>query len=342
MRRLFCCGAIWASVHPVVLAQIRTVTTPAGKTIDKALQKQVLGQDDGPPFHVTIEISEKAGSAGPGTHATIDETWLKKDHWVRTVSTPGLRQTVMADASGLHYATEGDYFPLWLRSFVWGMFSPVRVPSDWERDGEVIEQKVFPNGMRSTACIHHEFMLGAETKQINFANLCFDKDSHFGLVQGPQFAVEFGDYAKFKKLEVPRTLSVNSNDLRFVGKVTVLETPAAEVQIPDRASNTTADDPLRFVSISTQSLEKLGGDQLSPTWPAQIPGKGQFTVWIAIDRLGKVREVGTRNTDLSGFATDMAKTLIGRQWKVPMVDGRPTAVEGALVYSYPESATPQK
>jgi hypothetical protein len=326
---------VCASVGASLSAQVQTVTMPAGKTIEKALGRQVLGQEGGQPFHLTMEISVKAAAPDPAYHATIDETWLTKDHWVRTVTADGLRQTVIADPAGLHYVTEGDYFPLWLRSFVWGMFSPIPALSDWTRGNEVIEQKVFPNGIKSTACIHHEFMLGAETKQMNFANLCFNNERLLGLVQGPEFSVEFDDYAKFKKFDVPRTLAVESNGVRLIGKVTVLELASADARIPDVPASATADDPLRFVTISTPNLEKLAGDQLDPGWPQQIPGHGQFTVWVAIDRAGKVREVDTRNTDLSGFAADMARTLVGRQWKAALVSGSTMQVEGPLVFSYP-------
>ncbi len=340
-------GAPWYVCALVLMAtgltaQMRTVTFPAGKTLEKALKKQVLGQDDGQPFHVVLQIAQKNGTAAEYS-ATIEETWLAKDHWMRTVTAAGLQQTVIADSSGPHYVTEGDYFPFWLRNFEWGVFSPVPVPSDWARDNEVIEQKVFPNGMKSTPCIHHEFMLGEKTKEVNFANLCFTADGRLEMVQGPEFAVEFGDYSKFQRLEVPRTLLVNATGgTRLVGKMLVLEPAAADAHIPDAPKGAIAQDPLRFAMVPTASLEKLAGDQLAPTWPAQTPGRGQMTFWVGVDRSGKVREVEMRNDDLSGFAADMAKTLVGRQWKAPVVEGTPVQVEGALVFNYPPAESRAK
>ncbi|HEY4011226.1 MAG TPA: hypothetical protein VGM11_13815 [Acidobacteriaceae bacterium] len=317
---------------------MRTITMPAGKTLENALKKQVLGQDGAPPFHVVLEISQ-AKAADAQYTATIEETWLAKDRWVRTVHAQGLDQTVIANETGMHYVTVGDYFPLWLRSFELGMFSPVAVVSDWTRGHEVIEQKVFPNGMKSTPCIHREFMLGEETKQVNFANLCFNADGLFDMVQGPEFAVEFSDYSKFQRLEVPHTLAVNaSGGVRLVGKIAVLESVAKNAAIPQVPNDAVATDPLRFVVVSAANLEKLAGDQIAPAWPARTPGSGQMTFWVGVDRAGKVREVETRNTDLSGFADDMAKTVVGRQWRVAASDGAPVQVEGPLVYSYPPAA----
>ena len=86
----------------------------------------------------------------------------------------------------------------------------------------------------------------------------------------------------------------------------------------------------------------LAGDQACPQWPANIPWSGQFTLWFAVDKTGKVRQVETRNTDLSGFAAAMAKTLVGRQWKVPVVEGTPVQVEGALVFDYPPAESKAK
>lgn len=318
------------------IGQMRTITVPAGKTLESALKKQVLGQDGGQPFHVVLEIAEAKGTDAQYS-ATVEETWLAKDNWMRTVRAQGLEQTVIADGSGLHYETAGDYFPLWLHAFVIGMFSPVDV-AQWTRGSETIDQKEFSNGGRtvlSEPCIHHEFMLGDQEKQVNFANLCFTDDRRLKMVQGPEFAVSFSDYERFGKLEVPRTLSVDAEGVQLVGRVKVLEAPAAGAHVAAVPADATAVDPLRWVVVSTAALEKLAGEQIAPTWPAQIPGSGQFTLWVAVDRTGKVRQVETRNTDLSGFAADMAKTLKGRQWKVPVAEGAPVQVEGALVYRYP-------
>lgn len=317
--------------------QVRTITMPAGKTLENALKKQVLGNDGEPPFHVVLEIADAKGS-DPKYSATIEATWLAKDRWVRTVHAQGLDQTVIANESGVHYAAMGEYFPLWLRTFVIGMFSPVEDVVQWTRGSENIEHKeitVKGKTIPSDACIHHEFMLGDQEKQVNFANLCFNDDRLVKMVQGPEFAVSFGDFQRFGKLDVPRTLAVNVERVSLVGKVKVLEPAAADVHLPEVPPSATDKDPLRFVEVSTASLEKLAGDQAMPAWPAQIPGSGQFTLWVAVDRTGTVQQVETRNTDLSGFAADMAKTLVGRKWKVPIIDGVPMQVEGALVYRYP-------
>ena len=78
-------------------AQMKTVTVPVGKKLENALKKQVLGQDDGQPFHVVLEITSAKGTDAEFT-ATIEETWLSKDHWMRTVRAPGLEQTEIGRA----------------------------------------------------------------------------------------------------------------------------------------------------------------------------------------------------------------------------------------------------
>ena len=245
-------------------AQMRTVTTPAEKTLEKALQNQVLGQDDGQPFHVVLEIAEAKGTDADYT-ATIEETWLAKDHWVRRVRAQGLEQTTIANQTGLHYVTSGVYFPLWLHAFVMGVFSPVGDVAQWTRRSDKLEWKELGNGAKTSPCIHHEFWMGAETKQINFANLCFNSDGLFEMVQEPEFAVEFSDYAKFGQLDVARVLSVDVGRMTLIGKMTALETPASDVQALEVPAHATDADPVRFLSISTKELEMLAGDQASPT-----------------------------------------------------------------------------
>jgi hypothetical protein len=313
---------------------MKTVTTPVKQTLQNALKKQVLGQDDGQPFHVVLDIAPAKGTDAEYT-ATIEETWLSKDHWMRTVRAPGLEQTVIANVSGLHYATSGVYFPLWLHAFVMGMFSPVPDVAQWTRHSDKLEWKELPNGAKTSPCIHHEFSVGAETIQINFVNLCFNADGEFESIQGPEFGMEFSNYAGFGQLNVPHVFSVETGRGTMVGKMTVLEEPKADAHIPVVPPHATDTDPVRFLPISTKQLEMLAGDQLSPTWPAVIPWSGQFTLWVAVDKTGKVREVEMRNTDLSGFAAKMATTLVGRQWKTPVAGGTPVQVEGALVYDYP-------
>jgi hypothetical protein len=328
--------------------QIQHVSEPAGKTLDKALEHSALIQPSSKPFHVRLEIhaipanKNVPASALPSAEtysATIDEVWVSPNEWVRTVKASSVQQTVVMNATGMHYVATGDYFPNWLRCFVTALVDPVPNAAQFDKANGNISYIVLPNGGRSNPELHGEFMLGvAPAQQINFTDVDFFPDmKRIQFVLVPGYSMLFDDYQPFRKLEVPRKLTHEmTHDVSLEGSVVTLEdAPAPDTKMFETPTDTTEKDPLQNLTVSAAQLMTLGGHKADLAWPAQIPGKGMFTVWVCLDRAGKIREYHTMNTDLSGFAADMAKQLEGRQWSAPTQSGSPIQVMGAIVYAYP-------
>lgn len=311
---------------------------PPGKMLEKAVHRSTLEQPGAKPFHVRLEVSQTRGQRGDYA-ATIEETWLGPDRWIRTVHAPDVSQVTIMNGSGLHVVTQGDYFPNWLRDFVTGLFTPVPDSSRWNISTARIEYIVLSNGNRSEPCQHAEFDLGEPPlQQVNFANDCFSVSGDLlGMVQSPNYSVGFKDYEGFGKLKIARTLGVElGSRVELVGRVTVLE-EAKDVaaQTFDTPANATGTNPLASTLLSTRELLALAGGVPELPWPNPIPGHGMFTVWVSVDRSGKVREAHPLNSDESGIAAEMSVELVGRQWKPYQKDGVPAQSEGALVFEYP-------
>lgn len=318
--------------------QIRKISEPAGKTLEKALRASTLQQPGAKPFHVRLEVSQTAGV--PGDYAaTIEETWVAPDRWIRAVHAHDVSQLTVMNESGLHVVTQGDYFPKWLRDFVIGLFTPVPDPNRWNLSKAPLEHIELPNGTRSSPCQHAEFNLGElPLQQVNFATNCFRvSDGLLEMAQSPNYTIEFRDYAAFGKLKIARQLLEEpASRIELTGRITLLE--EAKVtggQTFDTPVNSVDTNLLASALVSTTELVSLAGGLPELPWPNPTPGHGMFTAWVTLDRSGKVREAHSLNSDESGIAAAMSAQLVGRQWKPYLKDGVPMQSEGALVFEYP-------
>jgi hypothetical protein len=316
---------------------MRKISEPAGKTLEKALREEALGQPGAKPFRVRLEVSQS--SREPGDYAaTVEETWVAPDRWIRTVHTHDLSQLTVMNGSGLHVLTQGDYFPKWLRDFVTGLFTPVPDPNRWNLSKAPLEHIELPNGASSSPCQHAEFELGdPPLQQVNFATNCFEpSDRLLEMAQSPNYTIEFKQYGRFGKLKIARVLLEDAGGrVRLTGRITVLEeAKAVGAQAFDTPANAENTNPLAAAILSTSELTSLARGLPDLPWPNPIPGHGFFTVWVSIDRTGKVREAHSLNSDEWGIAADRSAQLVGRQWNPYVKDGVPIQSEGALVFEY--------
>ncbi len=279
-------------------AQVKKITEPAGKTLDKALKASLLIQPDARPFHVKLQIA-RSKTDSTEYDAVIEETWVSPTRWNRTVTAKGLSQTTVVNDTGTHIVTSGDYFPRWLRDFVTALFTPVPNADEWNRSIALLEHIELPNGGRSDPCQHAELNLGTPPiQQVNFADVCF-KDGLLVLVVSPSYAMEFKDYASYGKLRVARTLVDHPvSGVELIGRVVTLDQgESADPKLFETPIDASDKDPLFTASISASQLALLANGATGLPWPNPTPGKGMFTVWVSLDRNGKVREVRNLNSD---------------------------------------------
>jgi hypothetical protein len=178
--------------------EIKRTSVPMGDAINRALTKISLTSEGARPFHIRLSISEPSNSASP-YQGTMEEWWVSPDQWRRVVTAKGgLQQTIVLSGGKKTERDKGDYFPLWLRSFVTAIFDPIPNAAAWSASGAMIEQITMPNGARSDGCARAQSKIGSGYRAADaFSNVCFDGEGRLKSVVGPRFSMEFSDYRNF-------------------------------------------------------------------------------------------------------------------------------------------------
>jgi hypothetical protein len=249
-----------------------------------------------------------------------------------------MRQTIVVTGGKKTEKDEGDYFPVWLRNFVTGIFDPVPDAKSWEASGLKVEQTV-GNGFRSDACARTKSNIGSTGRDstVYFA-VCFDEQGRLNLVVNPGYGMEFHDYQPFGQKEIARKLIDNpESGTTLVGNVTILEdlsdaSNAAELFAP----LPTDDDKFSAEQVSAQTMENLTAGNPPIVWPTLRSGnvRGRVCIFISADSSGHVRETWPVNADAG--VDDSLRGQV-QKWKIKAaVDktGKPVQVDGPISFAY--------
>jgi hypothetical protein len=338
------CGlCIWASGQ-----QIQHTSIPIGNAAAKALEVGSLTGKSAKPFHIRMVVSEPENPQSP-YQGTIEEWWASPQDWRRVVtSKEGMRQTVVSIQDKKTESDQGDYFPLWLRSFVTGLFEPIPDAAAWTASGMTIDQITMPNGAKSDACARARFKIGSGDQATDaFANLCFDGEGRLKFYGSPRYSMEFHDYGRFGKKQIARKLIANPEPgTTLVGQVEVLEEqntsdPALFTPLP------TNDDLFASALVTSAQMDALASENQPIIWPPVHSGniKGHLAIYISADRNGHVREAWPLNSDNAGLE-DPAREQV-RKWTLKAAvdhSGNRVQVDGGLGFIFSssiEDALPQ-
>jgi hypothetical protein len=324
----------------VAHGQIQRTTRPIGDAVSRALATGVLTTQGGRPFHVRIVVSEPANQQSP-YQGTIEEWWRSPEQWRREVTArSGIRQTIVVIDGKKTEVDEGDYFPLWLRSFVTAVFDPVPNAAAWQASGGVIEQITLSDGSKSDACARAKSKIGSGDRATDaFSNVCFDGEGRLHFVGSPSYAMEFHDYRGFGKKKIARRLVDHPEPgTEIVGDVTVLEemsqtTSPAEIFVP-LPSN---DDKFRSIEVRPEIIEQLSAGNPPIVWPPVHSGniRGHLAIYISADSAGRVREAWPLNSDNAGL-NDSVRDQV-RSWKMKVGTdntGKPVQVDGGMGFAF--------
>jgi len=333
--------ALWLSaIFASASAQVETNSVPLGSNLRDALAKSSLTNNDPVPFHILIVISEPENVQSP-YQAAIEEWWVSNDQWRREVTDKeGLDQTIVV-ANGKRTETdEGDYFPLWLRSFVTAAFDPIPEASSFNTSNATIDQITLANGAKSSPTARLQSKIGTGDRATDaFSNISFDSSGRLSFYGSPRYSMEFRDYRSFGNKQVPYEFVDNPEPgTRLVGKVFKLEeeskaktTPGLFTPLP------TSHNRFHSVIVDSQHLEQYTADNASIVWPTVHSGntRGHLAVYIGVDDKGQVREAWPLNSDNAGLE-DPTRDQV-RKWKIkPVLDvsGNPTQADGGLGFNF--------
>jgi hypothetical protein len=333
-------AAVLLTSGAALQSQVKRTSVPLGNAVSVALAKSSLTGDDARPFHIQIKISEPENPQSP-YQGSIEEWWVSKDQWRREVTgKEGLHQTIVVANGNKTEKDEGNYFPLWLRSFVTAAFDPIPDAAAFIASGASIDQVTLPNGYYEMPNVRLRSKIGTGDRATDaFSNISFDTVGRLTFYGSPRYSMEFHNYKGFGKKQVARELDDSPEPgTKLVGDVVVLEdedkaTTPADLFTP----LATSDDRFASVHVSSQQLEQFTPDAASIEWPPVRSGniRGHLAVYIGVDSQGQVREAWPLNSDNAGLE-DPARDQI-RKWKLkPAVDkaGNAIQIDGGLGFLF--------
>jgi hypothetical protein len=332
-------GILSLGLCTCALGQIKPTRVALKDALSKALAIDSLTGAGSRPFHIRVIVSEAENLQSP-YQGSIEEWWSSPTKWRREVTAKGgIRQTIVVADGRKSEQDEGDYFPLWLRSFVTALFDPVPNVSAWTASGLTIEETQLPNVYKSDTCERTRSKIGTGNRATDaFSTICFDGKGRLSSVVSPRYSMSFNRYQKFGEKQIPFAMGDVPESGTVIG--------GDLIQLED-LSNAISDDlftPLpsndsRFDSIelSAAKLEELTSGNPPIIWPAVRSGnlRGNLAMYVSIDAQGHVREAWPLNSDNAGL-DDAARDQVKKWTIIPVKDsaGNPVQVDGALGFRF--------
>ncbi len=312
---------------------------PLGDALSKALATDSLTGEGSRPFHIRVTVSEPENPQSP-YQGSIEEWWSSPTKWRREVTVKGgMHQTIVVAAGKKSEKDEGDYFPLWLRNFVTGLFDPVPNTSAWKASGATIETTKLPNAYNSDTCVRIKSKIGTGNRATDgYSIICFDAQGRLASVVSPRYSMSFNHYRDFGKKQIACALGdVPEPGTEIAGDVLQLEDLSSATPDGIFALLPSNDNRFDSLELSAAKLEELTSGNPQVVWPPIRSGNlhGNLAMYISIDAQGHVREawpLNSDNADLNDPARDQVK-----EWTiVPMKDslGNPVQVDGGLAFRF--------
>ena len=309
--------------------------------VAKAEKLSSLAGPGAQPFHLRLTISQPAGSNSPYA-ATVEEYWKTGKDWTRSINAPGFRQHLAVKDGKVYEEDDGDYYPLWLRSFVTAAIDPLQDAAFWEKVSARIVITSSTNGRPSTSCARAQFKIGtAAVNNDGFAVICFAADGSVSSVVRPGYVMEFHDAQAFGKKRIPyRYVADLEPGTELVGKVEILEKVDPSNSLPELPAITKpASISFEPASISQETFEKLLREPLNLVWPPVHSGNtsGKLSIYISADREGNIREAYPLNSDNAGLQDVARRQLLKAKLNPAVLQGQRVQIEAALTFQFSTS-----
>jgi len=335
MKRLFLLLAGCALVSSALVGQSKRA--PLADVAQHAVERSKLTLPGSAAFHLKASIVETTNPASD-YKGEIEEYWVSPEKWRRTISSPTFSQTLIANGDKLSAENKGDYFPWWLNDLATALFDPLPMLDNLKRLNSQIPKP--QGGEHSSSCARLQIKVGAQPAQ-NSAYLVFCFEGSRRLLQSvvaPGYEADFSDYRGFRGKEVPRRITIDPEPGTTIeAKVTEL----AELGDPDEklfavSQSTPPAERLRSVVVDEATARKLSVSTPEILWPTVRSGKtsGVLSMYVSIDRNGRVRETWPLNSDNAGLEDAAREQVMRWQFKTASDDGVPVQVETILTFAF--------
>jgi len=320
-------------------------TVPIAKAIEKALEKSSLtscvangssaNHDDCQPFRIKVSVAEK-DSPDSDFKADIDEFWAAPDKWSRQVSSPDFSQKIVKNGNQEYETHTGDYDPHWLREIEMAIFDPLPIRDQLERlNGQV---RLDGNEHNESSLRWEEKIGTAEAPSTAFCGITFRGDGLLKGIYTPGYHATYDDFRSFGKKLVARKILFNPEPgTEIDASITTLErvsdTSAEIFAIPQSPP---ASEPIKTIRVNEATARKLIKNAPDIIWPAVRGGKthGTLTMFISVDRAGKVRETEPMNSD-NAQLDDSAREQVSRwEFKTAALGNTPVQIDSTLTFTF--------
>ncbi|HEX7678629.1 MAG TPA: hypothetical protein VF713_10935 [Thermoanaerobaculia bacterium] len=296
-----------------------------------AVQKSQLTLPGSVPFHLTATVLNPKDPSDRAHTARIEELWVSPQKWRRKVTTPDFSQLLIVNGGRVHEEITGDYDPNWLRTLVNGLFDPGAPLQGIDLTASD------DNPVRNTKQVCRRFATAVGIAPVSndvFSTYCFLN----GLLDGvniPGYVVDYKDYAPFSGKQVSRRVQA------YLGGGLYAEARIVELNVlkaPDESlfAITEAHPLLKTVFVSEQDARAHILDAAPMVWPKIHEGQavGLASIYVCIDRDGRVRETHNLNNDHPDIADSAREQVMHWRFRQFMSEGVPVQAETILTWAY--------
>jgi hypothetical protein len=308
--------------------------SPSGTNADlpkRAVERSQITSPGSRPFLLRAKVVEKTNPSNEKYKAEIEEYWAGPNKWRRIVRTANFTQILVVNAGKATEQLTGDYEPNWLRTIVAAIFEP------GDRLQGVDMSRSTDNPMPGSNQFCRRFMYLAGVPPVSnqvFSTYCFEG----GLLESigvPGYDASYENYKSFNNRTVARTIG------EYIEPGEELEATIVELRdLPstDEAQFAVQDAGplLQTIRVSEEVLRGSTVNASDVAWPTVVSGskKGTFSLYVCLDRTGRVREIYELNSSNPGLSDIAREQVMKWQFKPPTRDGVAVQVESILTFAF--------
>ncbi len=313
------------------LAALAADQKPTPEATKRAIEQSQMTLPGSHQFHLKAKVVEATNLENDDYKAEIEEYWSAPSKWRRTVKTASFSQTLTVNGDKVREDLSGDYYPNWLRTMVNAIFDP---GAPWQG---VDLSKSSDNPMigGTQVCRRFAFRAGIPPVGNNvFSTFCLER----GLIASvgkPGYHAEYKSYKKFAGKQVARKIR------EYIEPGTELEASVeelTELDAPDESlfSVQEPNEQLETIAVSEETLRGIGVNMPPMEWPTIRGGKssGVLSIYVCIDRKGRVRETYALNSDHPEMSDAARKQVMNWEFKPTANKGASVQIEAILTFAY--------
>jgi hypothetical protein len=302
-----------------------------------AIQQSQLTLPGSRPFHLKAKLVESTNPVSD-YQAEIEVVWVSPDKWRRTISSPGFSQILVANGDQRYEELKGNYYPLWLHTFVTALLDPFPMVSQVKNVNAQLPAS--SRGGNSQGCSRMQMKVGVPpVLNSAFLVFCFSgSDGLLDYIVTPGYSVEFKDYKPFMGKQVARRFVDNPEPgTTLEAKVTELtDLPGPDESLFRIDHPTPREQLIVSTAVSEEMTRSLAIETPAIQWPTVRDGKtsGVLSVYVSIDQKGMVREAWPLNSDNAQLDDAVRKQLLSWRFKPAVSHGAPTQLETILTFAF--------